>query len=398
MALLNIGEPKPVRPVGPALLALGFRPFYLLAALFACLAISLWVVALSGGLTLPLPGVFWHAHEMIFGFAAAVIVGFLYTAGRNWTGLPTPSGAPLAALAALWAAGRISLLLSDGLLAALVDVLFLPVAAIGLGRVLVRAGNKRNYGMLVILGALSLANLGFHLARLGVFGFDPLAALHFALGLIVLLETVMGGRVIPMFTENGVRMALGKSILLAQPAWMTPASVAATGIALLLWVLDAGAWAAGVSLLAGSLQLVRVLGWKPWLTLRVPLLWILHLGYLWIPVGLLLLAAVQIGWLPRPAAIHAFGIGATGGLILGMMTRTALGHTGRLLVAGWAETAAYGLVMAAALVRVLSSAAIPAAAMGGIHLAATCWVLAFALYLFRYAPYLTRPRADGRPD
>lgn len=398
MALLNIGEPKPARPAGPALLALGFRPFYLLAALLACLAIPLWVVVLSGGLSLPLPGVFWHAHEMIFGFAAAVIVGFLYTAGRNWTGLPTPSGAPLAALAALWAAGRISLLLSDGPLAALVDVLFLPVAAIGLGRVLVRAGNTRNYGMLVILGALSLANLGFHLARLGVFGFDPLAALHFALGLIVLLETVMGGRVIPMFTENGVRMALGKSILLAQPAWMTPASVAATGIALLLWVLDAGAWAAGVSLLAGGLQLVRVLGWKPWLTLRVPLLWILHLGYLWIPVGLLLLAAVQIGWLPRPAAIHAFGIGATGGLIMGMMTRTALGHTGRLLVAGWAETAAYGLVMAAALVRVLSSAAIPAAAMGGIHLAATCWVLAFALYLFRYAPYLTRPRADGRPD
>lgn len=398
MALLTIGEPKPVKPQGNVLWALGFRPFYLLAALFACIAIPLWVLNLAGAVALPLPGMLWHAHEMIFGFAVAVIVGFLFTAGRNWTNLPTPSGAPLAALAALWLAGRIALLASNGMAAALVDVLFLPAAAIGLGQVLIRAKNRRNYFMLGILGALSLANLSFHLARLGFLGIDPLSALHFSLGLIVMLETVMGGRVIPMFTENGLRMTLGKSLLLIQPDWLNRSAIAATGAALLLWVFDAGAWAAIVSLAAGSLQLARSLHWKPWATLRVPLLWILQCAHLWIPLGLLLLAATQLGWLPRPTAIHAFGIGATGGLIIGMITRTALGHTGRQLKVGKIETAAYGLVMIAALARVLTLAALPAAAMGGIHLAATCWSLAFALYLYRYGPYLTRPRADGKPD
>ena len=398
MAVMKIGEPKLARPRGVAILALGFRPFYLLAALFACVAIPLWVLNLSGAVALPLPGLLWHAHEMIFGFAAAVIVGFLFTAGRNWTNLPTPSGVPLALLASLWLAGRIALLTSNGMVAALIDVLFLPLAAVALGRVLVRAGNKRNYVMLVILSALSVANLMFHLARLGVVALDPLAALHFALGLIVMLETVMGGRVIPNFTENGLRMALGKQVLLVQPARLNRAAIAATGAALLLWVLGAGQWAAAVSLVAGGLQLARALSWKPWLTLRVPIVWILQLAYLWIPLGLLLLAAVQLNWLPRPAAIHAFGIGSTGGLIIGMITRTALGHTGRLLNASWVETTAYSLVMVAALARVLSLVALPAAALGGIHLAATCWTLAFAFYLYRYVPFLARPRADGRPD
>ena len=400
MGLLKIGEPAPT-PSGPAfaaIWALGFRPFYLLAAVFACLAIVLWVLNLSGVVPLALPGVLWHAHEMIFGFAAAVIVGFLFTAGRNWTGLPTPSGVPLAALAALWLAGRASLLISHGALAALIDFLFLPAAAVALGRVLVQAGNRRNYFILLILGALATANGVFHLARLQVLSLPPLSALHFALGLIVTLETVMGGRVIPMFTENGLRMATGKAVVLIQPAWLNKAAIAATGVALLLWVLGVGAWAAPVSLLAGGLQLARTLHWKPWLTLKVPLLWILHAGHLWIPAGLLLLATVQIGWLPGSAAVHAFGIGATGGLIIGMITRTALGHTGRLLVAGPLETSAYALITGAALVRVLSLTVLPSAAAGGIHLTATLWILGFLCYLYRYAPFLTRSRADGKPD
>lgn len=404
MGLLNIGEPAPSRAgaAPSALWALGFRPFYLLAAAFACLAIPLWVLNLGGVVPLPLPGVLWHAHEMIFGFAVAVIVGFLFTAGRNWTGLPTPSGASLAMLAALWLAGRVSLLLSQGALAALIDFLFLPMAAFALGRVLVRAGNRRNYFILVMLGTLATANGVFHLARLQLLSVTPLTALHFSLGLIVLLETVIGGRVIPMFTENGVRMATGQSVLLMQSTWLNRAAIAATGLALLLWVLGAGAGlgalAAAISLLAAGLQWLRSLRWKPWLTVKVPLLWILHVGHLWIPVGLLLLVAVQIGWLPASAAVHAFGIGATGGLIIGMITRTALGHTGRLLVAGRLETAAYVLITGAALARVLTVVVLPPGAVGGIHLTAGLWVLGFALYLYRYMPFLTRPRADGRPE
>lgn len=399
MALLKINEPVPANGASvSALWALGFRPFYLLAAAFACLAIPLWVVSLSGGVVLALPSVLWHAHEMIFGFVAAVIVGFLYTAGRNWTGLPTPSGMLLAALAVLWLAGRVALLISHGAVAALIDVLFLPVAATLLGRVLVRAGNRRNYFVLVILGALALANVLFHLARLQFMGLDALTPLHFALGLIVLLETVMGGRVIPMFTENGVRMATGKPVLLIQPAWLNRSAIAATGVALLLWVAGVGAWAAPVSLLAGGLQLARTLHWKPWLTLKIPLLWVLHAGHLWIPIGLLLLAAAQLDWLPRSAPVHAFGIGATGGLIIGMITRTALGHTGRMLIASPLETAAYALISGAALARVATLVLLPAAAGAGIHLAASLWTLGFGLYLFRYAPFLMRPRADGKPD
>lgn len=398
MALIPLDDPR--RPLPPhfALWTLGFRPFYLVAAAFAALAIPLWVTNLHGRAPLPLPGIWWHAHEMIFGFAAAVIVGFLFTAGRNWTGLPTPRGRPLQFLVVLWASGRIGLLFGEGMLSAAVDVAFLPAAAVALARVLIRAGNRRNYLMLVILAALSLANLAFHLARFGLIGTDPLRPLHAALGLVVVLEAVMAGRVIPMFTENGLRQALGRQVSLPRRDWLDHSGTGATLGAVLLWIGNAGAWAAGVSMLAAALMLLRSLLWRPWLTWRVPLLWILHAGHFWIPAGLALLACAQVGWLPRSAALHAFGIGATGGLIIGMITRTALGHTGRMLQAGMIETVAYLSVMAAALVRVVTVAAFPSAPTGGIHLAATLWVLAFGLYVYRYAPFLVRSRRDGMAD
>lgn len=395
MALIPLGEPvrRPANPNGFALWALGFRPFYLLAAAFAALGMLAWVFILAGRLAMPMAGIWWHAHEMLFGFAAAVIVGFLFTAGRNWTGLATPTGTPLALLAAVWLAGRLGMALDGGAVAALVDSAFLPAAAAAIARVLWKAGSRRNYFVVGILGLLALANIAFHLARFGVLAIDPLAALHFALGVIVLLETTIGGRVIPSFTSSALK---GVRQWQSQP-W-NYAAVAATGIALLAWVvLPDVRWPAALSLLAAALQLPRCIGWNPWATRRVPLLWVLHLSHLWIPVGLLLLAAAQLGWLPRSAGIHALTIGATGGLIIGMITRTALGHTGRLLIAGRVEAAAYALVQIAAVVRVLTVAAIPAAAAGGIHLAATAWVLAFVLYLWRYLPWLMRPRVDGQP-
>jgi uncharacterized protein involved in response to NO len=395
MALIPLGEPvrRPANPNGFALWALGFRPFYLLAAGFAAIGILVWVFVLAGRLEMPMAGIWWHAHEMLFGFAAAVIVGFLFTAGRNWTGLATPTGTPLALLAAVWLAGRLGMALDGGAVAALVDIAFLPAAAAAIARVLWKAGSRRNYFVVGILGLLALANIAFHLARFEALAIDPLAALHFALGVIVLLETTIGGRVIPSFTSSALK---GVRQWQSQP-W-NYAAIAATGIALLAWVaLPDARWPAGLSLLAVALQLPRSIGWNPWATRRVPLLWVLHLSHLWIPVGLLLLAAAQLGWLPRSAGIHALTIGATGGLIIGMITRTALGHTGRLLIPGRIETVAYALVQVAAVVRVLTVAAIPAAAAGGIHLAATAWVLAFLLYLWRYLPWLIRPRIDGQP-
>lgn len=393
MALIRLDEPtsKRIPPETFSLWALGFRPFYLLAALFAAIAVPVWAVGYAGGIDLPMPGIWWHAHEMIFGFAAAVIIGFLYTAAGNWTGLKTPVGKPLAALAAVWLAGRLAMAFGSGAWVAVVDLAFLPVAAGMLLRVLIKGKSTRNYFVGAVPAALSLANLFFHLAVLGVIEADPLMAMHLALGLVVVLETIVGGRVIPMFTFNGLRGV--RQWRNKQLDW---AAAIATGIALLLWALDAGAWAGVVSLLAAVLQAIRLGGWNPWATRGTPILWVLHLAYLWIPLGLALVGLTQFGVLPRSAGIHALAIGATGGLIIGMITRTALGHTGRMLIAGRIETAAYALVLLAALVRVLTVGFIPAAQIGGVHAAATLWSLGFLLYLWRYTPFLMRARADGK--
>lgn len=393
MALIPLEEPttKRIPPDTFSLWALAFRPFYLLAAALAVIAIPVWAVAFSGGLQLPIPGMWWHAHEMIFGFAAAVIIGFLFTAGRNWTGLDTPTDGLLAMLAGLWLAGRLAMAFGSGVWVAVVDIAFLPVAAVLLLRVLVKAKSKRNYFVGVLPGLLALANLVFHLAVLQVIDADPLMAMHLALGLIVVLETIIGGRVIPMFTFNGIR-----GIKQWRDKRVDWAAAIATGVALLLWATGAGTWAAPVSIIAALLQAVRVGGWNPWATRKVSLLWILHLSYMWIPIGLALIGLAQLGVLPRTAGIHALAIGATGGLIIGMITRTALGHTGRMLVAGPMETAAYVLVQLAVLIRVLTVVAIPAAAVGGIHAAATVWSLGFLLYLWRYTPFLLRARVDGK--
>ncbi len=396
MAFIPLNDPVLRRPGAEkrfALLALGFRPFYLLAAAFAALAIPVWTLVLAGKIATPMPGILWHAHEMLLGFAAAVIVGFLFTAVRNWTGLDTPKGIPLALLALLWLAGRVAMALDSGALGAALDVAFLPAAAVALARVLWRAGSRRNYFVVAILGALSLANLAFHLARLNLATIDPLAALHCALAIIILLETTIAGRVVPGFTANAI-----KGVKQWQRPWLNYAAVGATGLALLTWAtVPTSPWGAPLALLAALLQFARCSGWNPWATRRIPLVWILHVSHLWIPIGLVLLAGAEGGWLPRSAGVHALTIGATAGLIIGMITRTALGHTGRLLIAGRLETVAYTLVQFAALARVVTVTALPAAAQSGIHLAATAWSVAFLIYLWRYGPWLLRARVDGQP-
>ena len=380
------------KPAKFALFALGFRPFYLLASAFAALAIPVWVLVLSNVISLPMPGVLWHAHEMIFGFAVAVIVGFLFTAGRNWTGLPTPTGGRLASLAGLWLLGRIGMASSGGAVAALIDVAFLPAAAVALALVLIKAESRRNYFILVLLSVLALTNITFHLARFDVLALDPLRPLWFALSLITVLETVIGGRVIPMFTASALR-----NVKQWQNRRFELAAIAMTAIALLLWVLDLAAIGAPIAALAAALQFARCLGWNPWAARRNPLLWVLHLAHMWIPIGLALLAMVQWGALPSSAGVHALAIGATGGLVIGMITRTALGHTGRMLVAGKVEVTAYVLVQLAAVSRVLTIMAFPGLVLGGIHVAATLWALAFGIYFIRYLPWLVRSRPDGRP-
>jgi uncharacterized protein involved in response to NO len=376
------------------LLRLGFRPFYLLAALLACIAVPVWMLVFIGriGWSSSLPPQLWHAHEMLFGFAAAVIVGFLMTAGKAWTGLQTPRSTALAALALLWLGARIAAFLAPYPVYAALDLVLLPVVATVLVRLLLRAGNRRNLPLAGLLGMLTLANLVFHLSVLGVLELAPVRALYAALALIVLIECVMAGRVIPAFTMNAI-----PGLRLKVDPTLEKATAVASVLALLSWVAMPAAMASALLLaLAAVLQSARLLAWKPWRTRSRPILWILHLAYAWIPVGFMLLALGAAGWVAVSAGIHALAVGATGGLIIGMVTRTARGHTGRPLLASPVEVGAYALVMLAAVLRVAVPLVAPQWLVASVVAAAVLWSLAFALYLARYTPWLMQARLDGK--
>lgn len=392
----------PVQPATTApgwpVLRLGFRPFYLAAASFALLAIPLWVALFLGqwNLTMALPTLLWHAHEMLFGFAIAVILGFLLTAVKAWTGLATPRGASLGALVFLWLAARVAAVTGPYALYAVLDLLLLPLVAAVLTTLLLRARNRRNLPLAAMLMLLALANGAFHLAMIGTLEISPLTPLYAALSLIVMIESVIAGRVIPAFT-----MSATPGLKLNVRASVERATLALTALALLLWVLapPAVGWnmASGLAfLLAAVAHVLRLLQWRPAMTRHRPILWILHVAYAWIPLGLALLAAAQFGWIANSAGVHALAIGATAGLIMGMITRTARGHTGRTLQVSRPEIVAYVLVMIAAAVRVLLPLAVPQWLPLALVIAAAAWSVAFAIYLFIYTPWLLKTRFDGK--
>jgi uncharacterized protein involved in response to NO len=390
-------SPASPAPAGLPLLRLGFRPFYLGAAAFAAFAVPLWIASWLG-LTAwqpPVAPMLWHAHEMLFGFAAAVIMGFLLTAGKAWTGLPTPRGAALGALALLWLAARIAGLVGPWIVYVVLDAALLPIVALVFATVLVRAKNWRNLPLAGILLLLGIANLCFHLAVAGVAPHgpvSPLAPLHAALGLIVVIECVIAGRVVPNFTANatpGLRIVAHPRL-----GW---AAVIATVVALALWVFAPPTVIGGiVCLAAAALQLARQWHWRPGVTRGRPILWILHVSYAWIAVGLALLGLEQFGWIAGSLGLHALAVGATGGLIVGMITRTARGHTGRPLLVQRPEVAAYALVLAAAVLRVLVPLAAPQWMAWTVAAAALAWMAAFGIYLWVYTPWLLQTRMDGK--
>lgn len=394
---------RPARPPRPgwALWQLGFRPFYLLAALQAALAVPLWALQFSGWLpSLHRQAAMWHAHEMVFGYTVAVVVGFLFTAGRNWSGHPTPTGPALMALAALWVTGRILMLTPWALAAAVVNVAFPLGAAWGLWRALHAGGNRRNYFFVALLLMMALAAAAVHLDWWVAASPSPSTiTLPAGLGLPVALDgvlfmiAVMAGRVVPMFSNNGVPgMAARRHTVVEKVA---------LGSMIVLLIADAASLpAAAVSMIATVALMAhtaRWVLWQPWKTLHNPLVWVLHAAYLWLPIHLGLRVAAAQGWVPLSLATHALTVGAIGGMTLGMITRTALGHTGRPLQASGLETAAYSAVLLAAVVRVVVPLVHPSGLMGAVVTSSVLWTLAFVLYLVRYTPWLLRPRADGRP-
>lgn len=396
LTVLPTGTPPAAAtaPHGWPLLRLGFRPFYLGAAAFAMLAVPLWIALLLGTVTLNLSvsPLLWHAHEMMFGFAAAVIVGFLLTAGKAWTGLATPRGRALAALALLWLSARLAAFAAPYAVYAALDLLLLPLVAAILVTVLLRAGNRRNLPLGAILVLLALANLCFHLAVLGLLDIAPLRALHAGLALIVMIECVIAGRVIPAFTMSalpGVRLQVSRRL--------EQLTLAATAVALASWVsLPSGAFTAAAFGVSAVLHAMRLGQWQSLSTRSRPILWVLHLAYAWIPIGFVLLAWAQIGGVSVSAGVHALAVGATGGLVIGMITRTARGHTARPLRASKLEVAAYLLVTGAAVARVVVPLVAPQQLVLWLIAAAAAWAAAFSIYLYVFAPWLVSIRLDGK--
>ena len=378
MTVFIPAEPQAQPPKGSALLALGFRPFYLLAGAYAALAVPLWGLQYAGWLSGA--NVLWHAHEMLFGYAFAVIAGFLLTAVRAWTARPTPSGAPLAAIAGLWLAARV-LALHSLLASSILDALFAAAVAWGIGRPIVASGNRNWYFILFVL-ALGAASVAFQAY--------PQIALAAGLDVVLLVIAIMGGRVIPSFTNNAVMGAGAR-----RNRWIEHGAL---GSILLLTAFDGlqlPAWP--IALAAALLHAARLALWAPLATRGRPILWILHLSYAWVVVHLVLRALAGFDLVGASLATHALTVGTIGGLTLGMMTRTARGHTARPLKVGPWEIAAYVLVHLAAAVRVFLPFLFPQVSVALIVLSAALWSAAFVVFTLAYIPILTRPRLDGQP-
>jgi uncharacterized protein involved in response to NO len=379
----------------------GFRPFFLLGALHACSAVLFWLAVLAGWVAAPawLTPAWWHAHEMAFGFVAAAAAGFLLTAAPTWTGSPPVAGAPLAALVALWLAGRGAMALAGRLplaLVATVDAAFLPALAAAIARPILAARQRRNYPFPAILALLALGNVATHIAAGGVLAAGAPVGLHGSVALAVLLIVVVGGRIVPAFTRN----ALARSGIDApvRSAWaLDRAAVAFAALFAAAEVAAPRTLASGAAaLLAAVAVAARMAGWRTRRTLGDPLLWSLHLGYAWVALGLAAVALAELaGTIPWSVGLHALTTGAIGTMVLAVMTRVALGHTGRPLVAPPAATAAYLLVSAGALARTAGALAFPDPYLRVLVLSGSLWAGAYALFLVAYAPILLRPRVEG---
>jgi uncharacterized protein involved in response to NO len=380
-----------------ALFALGFRPFFLLSGLFAIFSIAIWVPTFVGWL--PLDSYYgqigWHSHEMIFGYTTAVIAGFLLTAVRNWSEVATVHGWSLAALTLIWCLGRILPFFPAALppaLIALVDLSFLPALIVGISVPLVQRGERRNFIFLPLIAVFWLANLLIHLAILGIVPNLAHRAVLLGLDLVVLLIVVMGGRVIPFFTERALQ---GVSIKRwAAIEWLAPISVIVFTIAEFFFI---DARIVGVcAVIAAIANGIRLGGWYTGRIWRVALLWVLHLGYGWIVAGFLLKAGSALAVIPAQFTLHAFSVGGIGVLTLGMMARVSLGHTARALKIGSGMALAFAAVNLAALTRGLLPIFHPQWFYAFVILSGVLWLIAFAIFASVYAPILAQPRLDGR--
>ncbi len=398
MTVINIESPNSAIPPDRfSLFELGFRPFFLLAGLAAVLMIAGWLMMLVNVVDINTyygPAL-WHGHEMIFGFTAAVIAGFLLTAVRNWTNVQTLRGPALVCLVLLWLLGRVLVFLPALLpmwLIALVDLAFLPILAVALTLPIVRANKKPQLVFVAILLLMFVANLMLHLDVMGITSGSIEVGMGLALNCVLLIIAIMAGRVLPFFIEKGAPGAkprkwpgLEKSALALMIIFMLAALMSAE-----TWIMSL------VALAAAFVHGLRLWGWHARELWRLPLLWVLLLGYAWLVLGFVLTALVGVGWVAPMLALHAFSA-AIAVLIMGMMARVALGHTGRLLQPRGVMAWAFALINLAMLVRVFGPLFIPALENLVVMAAGVLWIVAFTIFVWVYTPLLIRARVDGKP-
>lgn len=385
----------------------GFRPFFLGAGVYAALAMLAWlswigIHAAGGALTyisIAEAPHLWHAHEMVYGFASAAVAGFLLTAVPNWTGAERYQGRPLMILFALWLAGRLAMWLTTHLpvgVVAVIDVAFLPALALSATLQLLVRPALRNLMFVGLLGLLTTGNVIFHLGRTGAMPGGESDGVRLGLLTLILMIGIVGGRIVPAFTHNalnkqGIRDGMPKRFALLDSASL---------FLIVLFVVASTTGAPGkltgaLGLLAGGVNAVRATFWRPDRVLGEPILWVLHLGYAWLVAGLLLAGIAAISdVVGEIAALHAFGTGAVGTMILAVMSRASLGHTGRPLVAAPAMTVAYLMVTLAAVMRVFAAAVVPDFYNEVMLLAGLTWIGAFGIFSVVYAPMLTGPRVN----
>lgn len=409
--MLNIVDPEKASSIVP-LFRLAFRPFFLGGALFSLVALALWGgFWLTGMHWTPYGGwLWWHAHEMLFGFVSAIIAGFLLTAVQNWTGQDSINGWPLSGLFLLWLLPRILLLYPVGVTEAVLpwlDLAFLPAVAWVMGRLVWRVRQFRNLVFIPVLLLLTVSNAQMHWAMVQGDGVLARQASHSGIFLIVLMMVVLGGRVIPFFTANGtatVRSEPNPGVEI-----LSIASVAILALIQLFGFMSVlpALWVAGLFLIAGLVHLLRFLSWRPWVTLKVPLLWSLHAAYLFIVLGFFLCALRYAGltleWFSGFAnhyatILHSFTLGGMGLLILGMMSRVSLGHTGRALVISPWVSFGFICLCSAYIFRIWLPLIWPDSSHYASYLLSIVfWLLGYGLFVALYLPILCQPRVDGRP-
>lgn len=393
---------------GPVFFEYGFRPFFLGAGIQAVLAMAAWIawIALQPAwpelpVTIAVPVHQWHAHEMIFGYALAAVAGFFLTAVPNWTGRQPVRGSALAVLFVLWLVARVASWSSAWIppvLVALPELAFLAMLSALVGQALLSGWSKRNFVFLPVLGALFTGALLYHLDTAGWLDGALWPGHMLALDALLLLITVVGGRIVPAFTTNALRRG-GDENLPRQMGRRDVVMIALVGAMAVADQVDPGGSVAGwIALAAGAAGAFRMIGWRTGAILHAPILWILHLGYGWLVFGLLLKGmALVAGWVPEIVALHALTVGAVGSMTLGVMTRAALGHTGRTLAVSRPIAVSYAMVSLAAVVRV-AGPFLPDRIYDGAMLGSgLLWIAAFLIFAVGYWPVLTRPRLSVDP-